>query len=275
MMARHAVPWRIDAVPQPLRSNSYRLDVIFAMAALDDGDTSTRTASARPQHKGDLVTPIIAGRFEQETHARDAVEALRREGFPADDVSAFFLNPAGQHATFPIGGDRDASPGATEAHGGAVKGAAVGGAVGLGIGLAVSPILGPLGPLAGAGAGAYTGSLVGAFREMQDPSGGKPTAETPAPDAPIESGVPVHDRDEARSDTSQASARRGGVIVAARAVEHAQRIAAVNVLRSAGAQDIERADGTWEGGRWTDFDPLKAPALIDPAEPASHAGDVR
>ena len=82
------------------------------------------------------MTPIIAGRFEQEAQAEAAVAALRHAGFDAADVTTFFVNPAGQHATYPIGGDRDASPGAKHAHTGALKGAAVGTAVGVGVGVA-------------------------------------------------------------------------------------------------------------------------------------------
>jgi hypothetical protein len=48
-----------------------------------------------------------------------------------------------------------------------------------------------------------------------------------------------------------------------RAAEFAKRVDAVNILRSAGARDIERADGTWEASRWVDFDPLKPPLLVD------------
>ncbi|HWZ71550.1 MAG TPA: hypothetical protein VN326_08745 [Casimicrobiaceae bacterium] len=55
----------------------------------------------------------------------------------------------------------------------------------------------------------------------------------------------------------------GGILVAVRALEFARRVAAVNVLRAQGAQDIERADGTWQAGRWIDFDPLKPPLLVD------------
>ena len=36
------------------------------------------------------MTPIIAGRFEQESQAKAAVDALRRGGFGADDVTVFF-----------------------------------------------------------------------------------------------------------------------------------------------------------------------------------------
>jgi hypothetical protein len=201
------------------------------------------------------MTPIIAGRFEQKEQADTAVEALRRQGFDAGDVSSFFLNPPGQHAAYPIGGDRDASPGATEAHNGAMKGAAVGGAVGLGVGLAAAPFLGPIGPLAGAGAGAYAGSLVGALGDMKDPAQRSPQPST------LQAAVVEAEQPQ----------RQSGVMVAVRAAEYAKRIVAVNVLRSTGAQDIERADGTWEGGHWVDFDPLKAPWLIDSQASAAQA----
>ena len=103
------------------------------------------------------MTPIIAGRFEQEGQAEAAVAALRRGGFDADDVTFFWVDPPGQDATFQIGSIR----------------------------------------------------------------------------------------------------------VAVRALAFAKRVAAVNVLRAKGAQDIERADGTWQAGQWIDFDPLKPPLLVD------------
>jgi hypothetical protein len=98
------------------------------------------------------MTPIIAGRFEQEAQADRAAEALRQQGFAAEDVTVFYLNPPGQHATFPVGGDRDKSHGATHAHSGALKGAAIGGVVGLGVGVAATQLVGPAAAVAGAGA---------------------------------------------------------------------------------------------------------------------------
>jgi hypothetical protein len=194
------------------------------------------------------MTSIIAGRFEQNDRAEAAAGALRRGGFGVNDVSVFFVNPPGQHATFPIGGDRDASPGAKHAEGGALKGAAVGGAVGVGVGLAAAPLLGPAALLAGAGAGAYAGSLVGALGDMKE----KP--ETTQSEERHEDSVVV---------AAAPTVRAGGVLVAVRAAEFAKRVDAVNILRSAGARDIERADGTWEASRWVDFDPLKPPLLVD------------
>jgi hypothetical protein len=200
------------------------------------------------------MTPIIAGRFEEEAQAEAAVAALRHGGFDADDVTVFFVNPAGQHASYLIGGDRDASPGAKHAYSGALKGVAVGTAVGAGVGLAASPALGPAAVVAGAGVGAYAGSLVGALGKMEEkPAAAKPDEHVVEPAATT----------TAPRDTDTASLRSSGIFVAVRAVEFAKRVAAVNALRAKGAQDIERADGTWQAGQWIDFDPLKPPLLVD------------
>ena len=200
------------------------------------------------------MTPIIAGRFEQEVQAEAAVAALRHGGFDAADVTVFFVNPAGQHASYLIGGDRDASPGAKHAYSGALKGVAVGTAVGAGVGLAASPALGPAAVVAGAGVGAYAGSLVGALGKMEEkPAAAKPDEHVVEPAATT----------TAPRDTDTASLRSSGIFVAVRAVEFAKRVAAVNALRAKGAQDIERADGTWQAGQWIDFDPLKPPLLVD------------
>jgi hypothetical protein len=57
---------------------------------------------------------IVAGRFETFGQAEKAVRQLMAEGFHQDDTSAFFVNPPGQHAQFPVGGDEyaDAEAGA-------------------------------------------------------------------------------------------------------------------------------------------------------------------
>ncbi|HEY2863272.1 MAG TPA: hypothetical protein VGK37_06610 [Casimicrobiaceae bacterium] len=204
------------------------------------------------------MTPIIAGRFEEEAQAGRAAEALRQRGFDKEDVTVFYLNPPGQHATFPVGGDRDRSHGATDAHSGALKGAAIGGVVGLGVGVAAAPLVGPVGALAGAGAGAYVGSLAGALGDMgESDSAAKEAGQTP-PEAPAD-GVPME--------------RPAGFIVAARAPEYALRVMATNVLQSMGAKDVERADGSWQMGKWVDFDPLQSPKLVD--LPASGHGSTQ
>lgn len=198
------------------------------------------------------MTPIIAGRFELEAQAESAVAALRRGGFAAADVTGFFVNPVGQHATYPIGGDRAASAAVGHAYGGALKGVPAATAGGVGVGLAASPVPGPAAVVAGAGAGAYPGALVGALGNMEE----KPAAAKP--DEQVVGRVVSAD---APPDTP--CLRSSGIFVAVRALAFAERVAAVNVLRAEGAQDIERADGTWQSGRWIDFDPLKPPLLVD------------
>jgi hypothetical protein len=163
-------------------------------------------------------------------------------------VTVFYLTPPGQHATFPVGGDRDKSHGATHAHGGALRGAAIGGMVGLGVGAAAAPVVGPVGAVAGAGAGAYVGSLAGALSDMGESESAAKDAGDPLPELPAD-GVPME--------------RAAGFVVAARAPEYARRVIAANVLQAAGAKDVERADGTRQMGKWVDFDPLQAPKLVD------------
>ena len=104
------------------------------------------------------MATIIAGNFETKPQAEKAVETLLGLGIPAHRVSSFFVNAPGQHATFPIGGDHDESPGAEGADKGAAKGAAIG----------------------GAGAGAYTGALVGALGNMGDHKHAATVVERPS-----------------------------------------------------------------------------------------------
>src|SRR5262245_29194377 len=114
----------------------------------------------------DVSATIIAGRFEEEERAERALRALADAGFPEERRTCFFVNPPGHHDRFPIGGDQDESPGATEADRGALKGAGIGAAIGLGAGLAATPFAGPAAVPAGAGVGAYVGSLAGALGSM-------------------------------------------------------------------------------------------------------------
>jgi len=57
-------------------------------------------------------------------------------------------------------------------------------------------------------------------------------------------------------------ARPPGVLLAARA-KGERREEALDVLREGGACDCEEAKGKWEGGQWADFDPARAPTLLD------------
>jgi len=176
------------------------------------------------------MATIIAGNFETEAQAEKAVYRLRELGVPAERVVSFFVNAPGQHAAFPIGGDHDESPGAEGADKGAAKGAAIGGAVGLAVGLAATPFVGPAAAVGGAGAGAYTGALVGALGTLGEHKHAAAAVERPA-----------------------------GVMVAVNASDHIEQALAANVLRESDARQIEIADGTWQAGKWVDFDPVSEP----------------
>lgn len=185
-----------------------------------------------------MTTPIIAGRFPTQDDADHAVEELQRSGFARERISAFYVNPPGQHDTFPIGGDRAISPGAKETDKGVAAGAAGGAAVGAAAG---TPLFGPLGAAVGGLVGAHVGGLVGGVSQMKE------KGETGEHGEDSENVEPV---------------RRSGMLVAIAAVDQAQEELAVKVLRSLGADDPERAEGTIENGDWSDFNPLATPSLL-------------
>ncbi|GIZ51707.1 hypothetical protein [Noviherbaspirillum aridicola] len=192
------------------------------------------------------MTTIIAGRFQEQAEAQGTIEELLRAGFAREHVSTFYCNPPGQHGTYALGGDADKSQGAKESDKGVAKGAAAGAAVGL----AAAPVLGPIGAVTGGLVGAHIGGTMGAMSEMKE------RGET--------------------SEEDQANAvgeRRAGMMVAVRVSDQDFEDRAVNVLRSLGAADIERAEGTIENGDWVDFDPLAPPTLVQHAR-AGHPGQA-
>lgn len=182
---------------------------------------------------------IIAGRFDTFEQAENAASQLFARGFAEDDVTLFFVNPPGQHGRFPIGGDVATDEGARKAGGGAGRGIVIGAIVGAVIGaVALALMQASMLVLALAtGLGAYLGSLVGGLAMTRDPDR-VPSAPANAPQTKTE--------------------RDAGVLLAVH-VDAQSRDTAAEVLRAAGAMDIERAQGRWSQGRWVDFDPLKPP----------------
>jgi hypothetical protein len=178
------------------------------------------------------MTQIVAGVFDDEGAATSAAHELRNAGFNAADLDQFSLRPPGQHQGLPGGGDEAADAKAQGGDTGAVKGAAVGTVVGAAAGLVATPILGPIAVAGGAAAGAYAGSLAGAVGRMGD--------ERPAPQL-----------------------RPAGVMVAVNIDTADDKDVAISVLRDHGARMIERADGTWRDGKWVDFDPVRAPDVLE------------
>jgi hypothetical protein len=187
------------------------------------------------------MTQIIAGHFQLQEQAQQAVNQLIDAGFSEDKICSFYLNPPGQHDLFPIGGDRDKSPGAKESGETMTRGAATGGVIGGAAGAAGVVAAGPIAPVVGAFVGAHIGSLVGTLSGMK------------------ESGESEQGEHGTEQVTPQ---RKSGMIVAVSAEQAPVDEDAVDILRSLGADQIERADGTIANGNWEDFDPLTTPTLI-------------
>jgi len=196
---------------------------------------------------------IIAGRFETQAQADNALAALRRAGIPAAHCSSFFLNPPGMHDLQPLGGDVPHSEGTKDAGSAAGKAAAIGSVAGLALGTATGAALGEAGftaagAIAGAGIGGYVGSLAGGLTGSRGSDPDNATRQEPVE-------------------------RAAGIMVAVHADDGEDQI--LQVLRAQGALDIERASGEWRDG-WRDFDPAQPPQLVDssaaPRGPAGPAG---
>lgn len=182
---------------------------------------------------------IIAARFDTFEQAESAAASLMQKGVSGDELHTFFVNPAGWHDRYPMGGDRAADPDSKGAPGTAVAGAALLGIVGAVLGgviiwLFSAPALFIVGGMA---VGAYIGSLAGAMYSL-----GRP-------------------RQRGRFEAARAKAtegRRAGVLLAVHTTaENQEEIAAL--LRNAGGKEVERAHGRWSQGRWEDFDPTRSP----------------
>jgi len=184
------------------------------------------------------MSTIIAGRFETFARAETAASRLMAKGVRQDDLTMFYVNPPGQHATFPIGGDEAVDPGARHAGPGAGRGILIGAVAGFAVGVclvaaarawfaaaSLQPWVLVLVMAFATGVGAYAGSLMGAL------------AGTARGTGPV---------------------RHAGVLLAAH-VSDANTSLVATELRRGGARDVERAEGEWRDGRWEDFDPLAPP----------------
>lgn len=179
---------------------------------------------------------IIAGRFKTLAAAQQAEAMLIGREFSEEDICSFALNPPGQHATYPTGGDEYADDNSRSAGSGAV----IGGAIGLGAGLAVATAIPPgiaVAVVAAAtGAGAYTGSLAGALNGM-----GADQQQTPA---------------------NSEDPRPAGVMVAVRVEGQTAMRSAQEAMQETGASGVEIATGIWRDGAWADFNPQSSPTSL-------------
>lgn len=186
---------------------------------------------------------IVAARFETFEAAENASRELFRQGFEEEDCTIFFVSPRGQHGTYPLGGDQASDPASRRAHIGALSGAAVTGVIGAVIGASISLVLNlpVVAVLIGVGVGAYVGSLAGAF-------------------------VKLKTKAKRREPGRSTSVRHSGVLLAVH-VRPDTEAEVARTLRELGGRDVEKAEGRWRDGSWTDFDPVKPPVLSDKVSP--------
>ncbi|HYD60305.1 MAG TPA: hypothetical protein VEC35_08115 [Noviherbaspirillum sp.] len=183
------------------------------------------------------MSTIIAGRFQQQTQVEHTIEELVRAGVGRDRISAFYVNPPGQHDHYALGGDHAISAGAHES----IKGVATGAVTGAAVGLAATPFLGPVGAITGGLLGAHVGGLVGSLAKMKEQG---------------ETGAHGEDADNAEP------VRHSGLLLAVGVGGHDDEDRVADLLRSFGAAEIESAEGTIENGDWVDFDPTAPPHFV-------------
>jgi len=201
-----------------------------------------RMLSAAFRFKGNSMSKIIAGHFALQDQVQRALDSLRSAGFAREQINSFYVNPAGQHDLYPLGGDRDKSPGAKQSDRGMVAGAASGGVLGAALGLSTVAVTGPVGPAVGALLGAHIGSLIGSLSRLK------------------ESG----EEEAGNGQENMLPQRHAGMLVAVGVAAGEQEARAVAIFRECGALAIEHAFGTIENGDWVDFDP-RLPPLLDPS----------
>lgn len=191
------------------------------------------------------MATIIAGRFTEQAQVTRAIDGMADAGISPDRMSHFYLNPPGQHDVYPVGGDRNDSPGAHEAGGGIATGATTGGIVGAAVGLTGAPVFGPLGPAVGALVGAHVGGLVGSLTQMK------------------EKGIPEDSTATAGGHENEEIQRHSGMMLAV-AIDAANHQEVIRLMKAYGATDIEQTEGTIANGDWPDFDPLSPLHLVVP-----------
>jgi hypothetical protein len=171
---------------------------------------------------------IVAGRFTTFPAAEAVADKLFARGFVEEDVNLFFVNPRGQHARHT---PHPVAVAAAPPHRtrnltlGAVAGAVAGVAL---FGALLSASLPAV--VIAAGVGAWIGARIGAGWH----------------------------RASEHEERVHHEMRQSGVLLAVHVSPDNQAVAA-DVLREAGADDVERASGQWHGGHWADFDPTAAP----------------
>ena len=192
------------------------------------------------------MATIIAARVKTQKRADELMAKLQSQGVAASDMQAFYVNPPGQHGTYPIGGDVAVDTGTEDSNLGQASGVAAGAAAGLAAGAVAGAAIPPLAPIiavALAGVGAHVGGMAGALASTRTSHEEKHETETSTP------------------DEDAVNMRRGGMTLAVR-VDATNEQGVIETLSAAAVEDLERAQGDWQDGQWVDFDPLAPPHKV-------------
>lgn len=172
---------------------------------------------------------IIAARYQLKEQAELTADQLTRSGFAAGKVAAFYVNPPGQHAVYPIGGDRYQSPGFTKAE-------AANSNDSTGVAMVEAVI------------GAHTNEKSARpAHENGDTVGGQETSVA---------------GDNIGQNDALAPIRRAGMMVAVELDDRTDQNKAINLLAGLGGEHIEIMEGNIVDAEWHDFDPLSQPSYI-------------
>jgi hypothetical protein len=108
-------------------------------------------------------------------------------------------------------------------------------------------LMGPAGVVAGAATGAYAASLVGGMGNTENERQPQPEEMRPA-----EALVAVN---------ADAAGVASGEII--------------RILEECGAWQVESAQGTWNEGQWSDFDPVSMPHLVGGSDLATRDTNIQ
>ncbi len=184
------------------------------------------------------MSTIVAGRFDRTLDADATLNALRQEGFSAEEIDSFYVSPPGQNAMTPLGGDAPHSSAGSRRAG---YGAAIGGGLGLLVGLVFGAFaslhLGAPALWMIAGLGAFVGAFAGTMAQVRGASRFEATREHPVEP-------------------------RGGRLIAICVDRAGSEPRAVAILKNHGARDLGRTQGVWRDGSWSDFDPRAPLATV-------------
>ena len=192
------------------------------------------------------MATIIAARVETQQRADELMAQLQSRGIAADDMQAFYVNPPGQHGTYPIGGDVAVG----YRHRGIKPGAGVRGRSGC-CGRTRRRRDRWRGDTA---VGADHCSRAGRRRSARRRNG-----RCACLDPPLARRKAGNRNQHAGCRCSQHAPRWND---ARRARGSANEKTVIDLLSAAAVEDLERAQGDWQDGQWVDFDPLAPPHKI-------------